>query len=351
MTPRRIGLHVFAILASVDFLRTRSSVPISWFLMSRNLPSTMIALSFLLTGPLSAQESNEPANVASVRLNGVIDFHVHSGPDSFTRSILDFEIARIAKREGMRAIVLKNHFTMTADRAVLAEKISGMRCYGGIVLNRAVGGLNSEAIERMVTFSGDRARVVWLPTFDAQNHVKRFKEDRPFVAVTKDGRPVPELKRIFELCAKHNLVLCTGHSSAEECLLIITAARRAGIERILVTHAMADPIQMNLEQLKSAAKLGAKLECVWLTNLQGPKSHLPSQRNWKNVNIEDYATAMKAVGVEHFVLSSDLGQFLNPIHTDGLKAFVLGLKNAGFTQAQIDVMSKKNAAVLLGLKD
>ena len=50
------------------------------------------------------------------------------------------EIARAAKKRGMAALVLKNHFTMTADRAYLAEKATGMKCFGGIVLNRAVGG-------------------------------------------------------------------------------------------------------------------------------------------------------------------------------------------------------------------
>lgn len=304
----------------------------------------------LFIAPSAAEDKNAPATVTGRILEGVIDFHVHSGPDSFTRSVLDFEVARIAKREGMRALVLKNHFTMTADRAVLAEKISGQLCFGGIVLNRAVGGLNAAAIEKMLTFSGDRAKVVWLPTFDAENHVRRFSDERPFVSVVENGKPVPELTEVFELCAKHKLVLCTGHSSAEECLLLIAAARKAGVERILVTHAMADPIRMTIEQLKSATKLGAKIECVWLTNLQGPKSHLPGMRNWKHVSTADYAKAMREVGVEHFVLASDLGQYLNPIHTDGLKAFILGLTDAGFSDQDVKTMTSTTPAWLLGLK-
>lgn len=313
--------------------------------------SLSLALCMLAVLTADSPAANEPATVSGGLLSGVIDFHVHSGPDSFTRSVLDFEIGRIARREGMRALVLKNHFTMTADRALLAEKVSGQLCYGGIVLNRAVGGLNTEAIEKMLTFSGDRAKVVWLPTFDAENHVRRFGEDRPFVSVVRDSEPVAELKTIFDLIAKHELVLCTGHSSAEECLILIQAAREAGVKRILVTHAMADPIVMTTEQLRQAAKMGAKLECVWLSNLQGPQSHLKGMRNWKHVSTDDYAKAMREVGVEHFVLSSDLGQYLNPIHTDGLKAFILGLRERGFTDEEISTVSRKNAAWLLGLKE
>ena len=51
---------------------------------------------------------------------GVIYFHVHAGPDSRPRSLNDTEVARQFKQAGLWGMVLKNHFTMTADRAVLA---------------------------------------------------------------------------------------------------------------------------------------------------------------------------------------------------------------------------------------
>ncbi len=302
----------------------------------------------ILTISLAAA-GQEPVTLSGNPLKDVIDFHVHSGPDSFTRSVTDVEIARLAKHSGMRAIVLKNHFTSTADRAWLAERLTGMRCYGGIVLNRAVGGLNAEAVRRMVTFTGNRAKVVWLPTFDAENHVRRFEEDRPYVSVVKDGQPVPELAEIFELVAEHGLVLQTGHSSAEECLILIRAAQAKGVKRIVVTHAMADPIRMTMEQMRAAAKMEAKMECVWLSNLQGPKSHLKSQRHWRHVSTADYAKAMREVGAGHFIMSSDLGPYLNPVHTDGLTAFILGLREEGLNEEEIDVMCRRNPAALLGL--
>lgn len=293
--------------------------------------------------------AQEPVTLTGNPLEGLIDFHVHSGPDSFTRSITDLEIARIAKDRGMGALVLKNHFTMTADRAVLAERLTGQKCFGGVVLNRALGGLNAEAIRRMVTFTGGRGKVVWLPTFDADNHVKAFGEDRPAVAVVQGGKPVPELKEIFALVAKHDLVLETGHSSAEECLILIQAARQAGVQKILVTHAMADPIGMTVAQMKQAAAMGAKLECVWLTNITGPTSHLASMRHWRRVTTADYAKAMREVGPQHFVVASDLGQYLNPIPTDGMKAFVMGLREAAFTDDEIELMCRQNPGRLLGM--
>jgi hypothetical protein len=69
------------------------------------------------------------------------------------------------------------------------------------------------------------------------------------------------------------------------------------------------------------------------------------------VTTADYARAIRAVGAQHFILSSDLGQYLNPLHTDGLKAFMLGLKAEGISDAEIDLMARKTPAWLLGLEE
>ena len=60
--------------------------------------------------------------------------------------------------------------------------------------------------------------------------------------------------------------------------------------------------------------------------------------------------ALRAVGVEHFVLSSDLGQYLNPIHTDGMKAFILGLREAGLSDEEIYTMCRDTPSALLDLE-
>jgi hypothetical protein len=55
------------------------------------------------------------------------------------------------------------------------------------------------------------------------------------------------------------------------------------------------------------------------------------------------------VGADRCVLSSDLGQPVNPAHPDGLAAFFEGLEQEGISRAEIDRMSKKNPALILGL--
>src|SRR5215472_13403367 len=106
------------------------------------------------------------AAMGQAPLNGVIDIHVHAGPDSMPRSIDAVDLARLAKERGMRGLVLKNHYESTAALAyVVREVVPGIEIFGGIDLNRSVGGVNPAAVERMVLVKGGLGRVIWLPTF------------------------------------------------------------------------------------------------------------------------------------------------------------------------------------------
>ena len=81
---------------------------------------------------------------------GVIDMHVHSHPDVFGRNMDDIDVAQLAKARGMRGIVLENHISETASRAALVMKVvPGVEVFGGIVLNKSVGGINPDAVEWM----------------------------------------------------------------------------------------------------------------------------------------------------------------------------------------------------------
>lgn len=278
----------------------------------------------------------QPAAGQTTSLAGVIDFHVHSGPDSRPRSVSDLEIARIAKRAGMRGLVLKNHFTMTADRAWLAmQEVPGLEIFGGVALNHSVGGLNAEAVRQLAAFSGGRGKVVWLPTFDAEFWMTRAGDPGPSVPVMRDGAMDPALGEIFDLVAEHDLVLALGHSSPEEVLALIPEARRRGVEHVLVTHGLGQ--QPTPDQLRAMADLDVVIELVWLAVLNGEFTYA------------DYAEAIREYGARHFLLSSDLGQAGNPLHPDGLNALIDGLRGEGIGDADIDVMIRENPARLLGL--
>ena len=278
---------------------------------------------------------------AQAPLSGVIDIHVHSDPDSVPRSIDAIDLARLAKARGMRGLVLKNHYEPTASLAyVVRKEVPGIEIFGGIDLNRSVGGVNPAAIERMVLVKGGWGKVIWMPTFDAENQVRYSKENRPFVSVSRAGQLLPEVKEVIALAAKHGLTLETGHSSAEECLMLIREAKHQGVQHIVVTHAMLAPVGMNIAQMKEAAQLGAYVEFVY-NALIGPN---------KSFAMSDYAKVIREVGARSCILASDLGQAGNPLHPDGLAAFFAGLEKEGISRADIGLMSKTNPARALGLE-
>jgi hypothetical protein len=83
-------------------------------------------------------------------LAGVIDIHMHSAPDSTPRSIYVIDLARLAKAQRMRGLVLKNHYEPTASLAyIVREEVPGIEIFGGIDLNLSVGGMNPTAVEHM----------------------------------------------------------------------------------------------------------------------------------------------------------------------------------------------------------
>jgi hypothetical protein len=63
------------------------------------------------------------------------------------------------------------------------------------------------------------------------------------------------------------------------------------------------------------------------------------------------ADAIRAIGVESCILSTDLGQAGNPLPADGFGALLMALRGLGFSAPQLDRMAKQNPASLLGLGD
>ena len=302
-------------------------------------PAVTVVVLALVVGSPRAEQAAASGDAAKA-LTGAIDIHVHSFPDDRPRSIDAIEAARLARSRGMRAIVLKNHYESTAGLAYLVRLVvPDFEVFGGIDLNLTVGGINPAAVEHMTRVSGGWGRIVWMPTFDAENQVRSSKEKRPFVAISRNGELVPEVRDVIAIIAKHGLVLATGHSSQEEGLMLLREGRRQGVRQMVVTHAMLAPVLMDLTHMHEAVKLGAVIEFVGgsLATKDAP------------ARLTRFAEAIRSLGPESCILSSDLGQAGNALPADGFGEFLVALRSKGFSAQEIDRMSKENPARLLGL--
>jgi hypothetical protein len=307
-----------------------------------------ICISGLITVSTTSTRSwllsaGQPPDTSSVNrvLQGTIDIHVHSAPDNVPRSIDGLDVAKLARTRGMRGLVLKNHYEPTATLAFFARKEApGLEAFGGIDLNLTVGGMNPAAVEHMTEMTGGWGRFVWMSTFDAENQVKYSKENRPFVSVSRAGQLLPETKAVIAVIARHGLVLATGHVSATEGLMLLREGRQQGVTHLVVTHAMNAPISMDVPQMLEAARLGAFIEFAGSTMANAAAA----------ARVDRYADAIRKVGPQFCILSSDLGQAGNPLPPDGFADFLVAMRGKGFTQQEIDTMSKTNPARLLGLQ-
>jgi hypothetical protein len=294
-----------------------------------------------LTIPVVLGQRGGAADEIAQVLAGAIDIHVHSDPDNVPRALDGIEAAKLARAKGMRGIVLKNHYDPTAGLAYLARKEApGLEVFGGIDLNLTVGGMNAAAVEHLTQVAGGWGRFVWMSTFDAENQVRFSKEQRPFVSVARDGNLLPETKAVISAIARHRLVLATGHVSAVEGLMLLREASALRVEHMVVTHAMNAPVLMDVSQMQEAAKLGAFIEFVGgsLASADAP------------ARMDRFADAIRKVGVQSCILSSDLGQKANALPPDGFAAFLLAMRARGFSAQDLDRMSKENPARLLELR-
>jgi hypothetical protein len=302
--------------------------------------ASVMALAVVAVGARQAVPQAAGPTVAR-DLRGAIDIHVHADPDNVPRSLDGLEAARFARDKGMRAIVLKSHFDPTAGLALLARTAApGIEVFGGIDLNLAVGGMNAHAVDHMARMNGGWGRIVWMSTFDSENQVRAGKSNAPYVRVSQNGALLPETKAVIAAIAKHGFVLASGHVSAQEALLMFEEGRRLGVRSMVATHGMSPPTSLTAEQAQQAARLGAFIEFV-----SGTLATAAAQ-----AKIDRLADDIREVGVEHAILSSDLGQRGNPLPADGFATYIDALRRKGFTDQELDRMAKENPARLLGLQ-
>ncbi len=321
--------------------------------MRKAVVAMSIATSALLTfNDAHAQAGFPPPPPKVSPAAGVIDMHVHSHPDVFGRNMDDIDITQLAKARGMRGIVLKNHVAETASRATLAMKVvPGVEVFGGVVLNKAVGGINPDAVEWMHRTYGGRGKMVWLPTFESDKHVKTLsKPDAVGLVVAPNGQVTPEMEAILKIIARENLVLATGHVHPEEIIAVVKRGRELGVKNVLVNHALTNVPGLTMAQAKQATDMGAVIEICFLQFLAGPNAPLPFLTHWTQVNAKHVAQAVKELGANSVLISSDLGQTGNMVHPDGLETAIAAMKKEGVSDADIDTMMRKNPARLLGLQ-
>lgn len=264
-------------------------------------------------------------------LQGSIDMHIHSGPDPRVERRLDaLQVAHQAQEVGMRAIVLKSHEYPTAPLAyVVNQVVKDISVFGSIALDLDVGGLNTHAVETSAKLG---AKIVWMPTLTAANDMRRRGITEGGITILdENGKLLPVVGEVLDIIKSYQMVLATGHLSIPETFALVAEAKRKGLSKIVITHPVVEQHQL--------AEEGTFFEHCF-------------NRTMPLLGRQDPMTiveAVKAVGVERCVMSTDFGQAVNPAPAEGMRMMIATMLRCGLSEKEMELMVKVNPAKLLGL--
>lgn len=287
-------------------------------------------------------------------LVGAVDLHTHPGPSPFPRRMSILDAATDAATVGFRAIVAKSHHhSMQTD--ILALESAGLldvpvKVFGGVALNRTVGGLNPYAVELALRMGG---KVVWFPTISSRAHIDfhahhhsgfptsgvSLRDNEPISVLDDSGGLVPEVRDIIDVIAGESAVLNCGHLPADEIDVLVPAAFAGGVRRVVISHPDF-VVGASPERIADWCRQGAYVEHC-LAMLVGRSATEPPM-----ARIADF---YRAAGPERTIFSSDLGQAGNPLPVTAYRRMVRILLDNGVAPAAVKAMTGGNAAQLLSL--
>jgi Family of unknown function (DUF6282) len=288
-------------------------------------------------------------------IEGGYDLQVHVAPDVIARRIDDLDLAKEFLSHKLKGFVLKSHYAPTYERAkVVTKAVPGIKAMGAITLNHSVGGLNPVALE-IAGRSGNK--IVWMPTVDANNETAGRTDgptDKlpfwakiqrelsatgiappPLSVLGPDGKITAATRGCLEIIAKHDMILATGHLSKKEIRELVKTAKEMKVKRVMVTHAEFPSQNMTADEQLEVANMGAMIEHCFTTMYT------------KKAPWETYYANVRKVGAERIILSTDLGQTINPPVAEGFAMFAQKMLDAGFKPTDVRRMAVTNPTEII----
>ena len=268
------------------------------------------------------------------------------------RSCLD--LARQARDAGMRAIVLKDQMTQSIHKAYFVNKyIEGIQAFGGITLNRMVGGYDLRTVEFACRLG---AKMIWFATHDSGLHdrgrqegpLRRHLRQGLFVRVSRgaaarfqqgeNGSP-PGSEEDHRSIARHRVILQTAHIDPEEALAVARYCKKIGHKKLVITHVNSFLDEYTDEIIDELIRNGAMIEISY--------SDMVPRHARQDPHV--CARLVDRFGPTHSIMESDLGTWENVSPTEGLRCFCHYLAYCGVPADYVNLMVKDNPARLLGL--
>jgi hypothetical protein len=290
-------------------------------------------------------------------LVGAVDMHCHSGPSVMPRDLSHIEAMQEAADAGFRAMLIKDHYYSATPITEMLNHAYGhlkITLFSGVPLNNAVGGFNKHAVDHGIALG---AKLVWLPTFSAKNHIdskygvkagfphttKKMIPFDPLTPLDANGQVRDDMKVILDLIAQHDVILAGGHCHISEILPVFAEAKQRGVKRLMVNHP-SFIVDATLDDVRQLVAMGAYIEhslCMFIPVPRRKRDPFPP---------ESLDALIKAGTVDRTILASDLGQRGADHPVTGFRNVIKICMKLGYSDADIRKMVSTNALDLLGME-
>jgi hypothetical protein len=313
-----------------------------------SLPDWRLAVLSAATTP--ALWSGVPIGPTSVLPNGCVDLYVHAAPDLIPRHGNDVELARSLRGSGLRAALHRHHFTSTVAQTALARSVTGFDLFGAVDCSDVNGGLNAMAVEYALAMGA-----VWvaLPTLSSAHH-RQHMRSAPAIAqaavgfgpaelrlIDDDGKLLPQVHEVIEVADAHDVPVCLGYGSLEECLAVVNGGRRSAAPFVVT-----NPVTTSGWAL---ADVEAMIDRGVVVELTAYTLHRHAIRGETGAWLAQARAIIGRAGREGAVISSDSGTATAPGSAPMLTAAWTELERAGTDPGGLERLFRSTPAALLGV--
>ena len=278
--------------------------------------------------------------------SGIVDMHVHSAPSLFPRQFNDFYLGKMAVKYNMKGFVIKDHDSITSNRAYLVnEYIGEKRAYGSMVFNHSQGGFNRRVFQTAINYG---IKVAWMPTNQSLYHITNFggndysklKRDKKLpdwpgiYILNREGNVKDNVLDILDMAKENSICIGTGHLSHKEIFALVNSSSSALRKKTVVTHINWDIFRMSDSEIGELKAKGVYFELTLA----------PIYSNqFRSEIIEDFAKMIRIIGVDKCIISSDLGQIGNIDPAEAVNKAWKELENVGLSNNELEKLFSSNA--------
>jgi hypothetical protein len=300
-----------------------------------------------------------------IKVKDAIDIHCHAHEGQQN----PYDLARRASLAEMKGILFKSipgedpaksvrDVQEDVNRWAENEGVEPIRCWAGYVCGRQMEPVSAKIVREMIE-SGVIA--IWLPVFthaitlSTVGTYRRFIEGNDVAGWTG---PIPwdkalklghynlddrgelkaEVREIIRICADRGVALFFGHATPKESYKLAEELDRVGLERTVIDHPFSPFINLSPDQMKELSKSGILFNFTFdeLSPLLG-------------IDPQIMYNTIRAVGPEHFTLSSDAGEPLFPDSVEAMRLIRGYMEAFGLTQDELYTVCTRNPARVVGI--